>query len=203
MFFSFRAARNDRDARVSESRLKQSENEIAELKARYDALALDASRKIEENEVGSFSCCTRSYFVLFLQALHNLNHDIEKQVSALKRQLESETLLRVDLENKNKTLREELQFNQHVYETVRSRFSQIKAIELIIMFQKIYQIKEQQRIEILHDDGLRQQYDARLLQELQQLRTQNEHEMQLLKEEIAAQYEKKVMMIVFIIKICV
>jgi hypothetical protein len=47
-------------------------------------------------------------------------------------------------------------------------------------------------MEILHDDGLRQQYDARLLQELQQLRTQNEQEMQLLKEEIAAQYEKKV-----------
>ncbi len=44
-----------------------------------------------------------------------------KQVSALKRQLEAETLLRVDLENKNKTLREELQFNQHVYETVGLR----------------------------------------------------------------------------------
>ncbi len=59
-------------------------------------------------------------------------------------------------------------------------------------FQKIYQIKEQQRIEILQDDSLRQQYDARLLQELQQLRTQNEQEMQLLREEIASQYEKKV-----------
>lgn len=47
-------------------------------------------------------------------------------------------------------------------------------------------------MESLHDDGLRQQYDARLLQELQQLRSQNEQEMQLLKEELAAQYEKKV-----------
>ncbi|CAF4251609.1 unnamed protein product, partial [Adineta steineri] len=68
----------------------------------------------------------------------------------------------------------ELQFNQQVYET------------------KIYQIKEQQRIEIRHDDSLRQQYDARLLQELQQLRTQNEQEMQLLRDEIASQYEKKI-----------
>ena len=42
------------------------------------------------------------------------------------------------------------------------------------------------------DDGLRQQYDARLLQELQQSRAQNEQEMQLLREEIAGQYEKKV-----------
>jgi hypothetical protein len=47
-------------------------------------------------------------------------------------------------------------------------------------------------MEILHDDGLRQQYDAKLLQELQQLRAQNEQEMQLLRDEIAAQYEKKV-----------
>jgi hypothetical protein len=47
-------------------------------------------------------------------------------------------------------------------------------------------------MEILHNDGLRQQYDASLLQELQQLRTQNDQEMQLLREEIAAQYEKKV-----------
>ncbi|CAF4272765.1 unnamed protein product, partial [Adineta steineri] len=140
-----------------ESRLKQYENEISELKARYDSITLDAARRIEDNET-----------------LVNFNNDLEKQVSALKRQLESETLLRVDLENKNKTLREELQFNQQVYET------------------KIYQIKEQQRIEIRHDDSLRQQYDARLLQELQQLRTQNEQEMQLLRDEIAAQYEKKI-----------
>lgn len=55
---------------------------------------------------------------ILFQSLQHLNNDLEKQVSALKRQLESETLLRVDLENKNKTLREELQFNQHVYETV-------------------------------------------------------------------------------------
>lgn len=54
-----------------------------------------------------------------LKALRGTNGDLEKQVIALKRQLESETLLRVDLENKNKTLREELQFNEQVHETVR------------------------------------------------------------------------------------
>ena len=40
-------------------------------------------------------------------------------MTTLKRQLESETLLRVDLENKNKTLREQLQFNQQVHDTVK------------------------------------------------------------------------------------
>jgi hypothetical protein len=60
---------------------------------------------------------------LFLQMLNSLNADLEKQVATLKRQLESETLLRVDLENKNKTLREELQFNEQVHETVRLLFA--------------------------------------------------------------------------------
>jgi len=92
----------------------------------------------------------------------------------LKRQLESETLLRVDLENKNKTLREELEFNQQVHET------------------HLQQIKEQHTYEILHNDGLREQYDDKLLQELQQLRSQNDQEIVLLREEIANQYEKKV-----------
>lgn len=186
----FRASRNDRDTRVYESRLKQYENEIGELKARVDTITLDATRRIEENEVHTIMI---DYFVhsifLFLQVLLTLTNDLERQVTALKRQLESETLLRVDLENKNKTLREELQFNQNVYETVRT----ILVIRIhVVLFQKICQFKEQQRIEILHDDGLRQQYDDRLLQELQQLRTQNDQEMQLLRDEIAAQYEKKV-----------
>ncbi len=55
---------------------------------------------------------------ILFQSLQHLNNDLEKQISALKRQLECETLLRIDLENKNKTLREELEFNEQVHETV-------------------------------------------------------------------------------------
>ncbi len=60
---------------------------------------------------------SRKFFPIF-QSLQNINNDFEKQISALKRQLECETLLRIDLENKNKTLREELNFNEQVHETV-------------------------------------------------------------------------------------
>ncbi|CAF1403877.1 unnamed protein product [Adineta steineri] len=108
------------------------------------------------------------------ESLENFNDELEKQISALKRQLESETLLRIDLENKNKTLREELEFNEQVHKT------------------HIQQIKEQQTYDIMHSDGLREQYDDKLLQELQQLRAQNDQEMSLLREEIATQYEKKI-----------
>jgi len=58
-------------------------------------------------------CCSKG--------LRGVNADLDKQVTALKRQLESETLLRIDLENKNKTLREELQFNAQVHETVNNQ----------------------------------------------------------------------------------
>jgi hypothetical protein len=55
-----------------------------------------------------------------LKSLRGANSDLDKQVNTLKRQLESETLLRIDLENKNKTLREELQFNAQVHDTVNN-----------------------------------------------------------------------------------
>jgi hypothetical protein len=57
-------------------------------------------------------------YILYFQSLQIFNNELEKQISALKRQLESETLLRIDLENKNKTLREELAFNEQVHATV-------------------------------------------------------------------------------------
>ncbi len=57
-----------------------------------------------------------------MKSLRGANSDLDKQVNALKRQLESETLLRIDLENKNKTLREELQFNAQVHDTVNNWF---------------------------------------------------------------------------------
>jgi len=150
-------ARYDRDMRANESRLKQYEADIGELKARNDSLALDASRKADDNA-----------------ALRALNNDAEKQVTSLKRQLESETLLRIDLENKNKTLREELQFMEQVHTT---EFEQFK----------------RQRTDVQqYDDGLRQQYDDRLVHELQQVRMQTDQEMQSIRTEIAAQYEKKI-----------
>ncbi|CAF4467134.1 unnamed protein product, partial [Didymodactylos carnosus] len=149
--------RKEREARANEARLKQYENEIGELKARNDAVILDANRKTDDNV-----------------ALRGLNSDLEKQVTSLKRQLESETLLRVDLENKNKTLREELLFIQEVHNT------------------EMEQIKQQKRVHVQHyGEDIRREYDDRLLNELQQLRVQTDQEMQAIRDEIASQYEKK------------
>lgn len=150
--------RKERELRSAEARTKQYETEIGDLKARNETLVFDNNRKTEDNV-----------------ALRGSNGDLEKQIITLKRQLESETLFRVDLENKNKTLREELQFNQQVHETA------------------IDEIRRQKRVEIKsYDDGLRKQYDDRLLYELQQLRIQTDQEMQSIRDEIAGQYEQKI-----------
>ncbi|CAF2079725.1 unnamed protein product [Rotaria magnacalcarata] len=150
-------ARKERELRLSETRTKQYETEITDLKARNEALVFDNNRKTDDNAI-----------------LRGNNGELEKQVNTLKRQLESETLLRVDLENKNKTLREELHFNKQVHET------------------SVDEIRRQKRVEIKsYDDGLRQQYDDRLLHELQGLRMQTDQQMQTIRDEIAGQYEQK------------
>lgn len=121
-----------------------------------------------------------------------MNKDLEKQNFALKRQLESETLLRVDLENKNKTLREELEFKDQVHQTVKIEHRSLPGRHFFFSFQHLEQIKEQQRFDVTRHDGVHQQYDDKLLLELQQLRAQNDQEILLLREDMAAQYEKRV-----------
>ena len=64
---------------------------------------------------------------------------------------------------------------------------------LVAFSQAIEEIRRQKRVEVkTYDDGVRQQYDDRLLGELQQLRFQTDQEMQAIRDEIAGQYEKKI-----------
>lgn len=46
------------------------------------------------------------------------NAELRKQLESARKQLEEETLLRVDIENRMQSLREELQFNKQIYEQV-------------------------------------------------------------------------------------
>ncbi|CAF5144411.1 unnamed protein product, partial [Rotaria magnacalcarata] len=63
----------------------------------------------------------------------------------------------------------------------------------IFFLKAIEEIRRQKHYEVRSfDDGLRQQYDDRLLNELQELRMQTEQEMQAVRDEIASQYEKKI-----------
>ncbi len=100
--------------------------------------------------------------------------DIEKQLSKLKKQLEDETLARVDLENKNQTLKEDLAFKASLYEreTLQLRSSKRTEIEQV-------------------DNRLRDEYDSRLVSELQRIREEAEYKIQEMKDEVERRFTNK------------
>ena len=55
------------------------------------------------------------------QKLRAYNADLQKQLETARRQLEEETVLRVDLENRLQSLREELAFNKQMHDQVNSK----------------------------------------------------------------------------------
>ncbi|KAJ3598929.1 hypothetical protein NHX12_032892 [Muraenolepis orangiensis] len=91
-----------------------------------------------------------------------------------KRQLEAETLMRVDLENRCQSLSEELEFRKNMFEEeVRgSRHRQ-----------------EQRIVEV--DSGVRQDYEFKLAQALQDLRRQHDEQVSLYKEELEKTFQAK------------
>uniref|UniRef100_A0A3Q2QPN1 Lamin B2 n=2 Tax=Fundulus heteroclitus TaxID=8078 RepID=A0A3Q2QPN1_FUNHE len=91
-----------------------------------------------------------------------------------KRQLEAETLMRVDLENRCQSLSEELEFRKNMFEEEmrESRHRQ-----------------EQRIVEV--DSGVRQDYEFKLAQALQDLRRQHDEQVCLYKEELEQTFQAK------------
>jgi hypothetical protein len=93
----------------------------------------------------------------------------------LKKQLEDETLLRVDLENKNQTLKEDLQFKSSIYAKEND------------------QLRSSKRIEIEQVDvRLRDEYDSRLMAEMQRIRDETERKIGEMKDEVERRFLNKV-----------
>ncbi|KAM9831557.1 lamin-B2 [Neosynchiropus ocellatus] len=99
---------------------------------------------------------------------------VEDSHAVAKRQLEAETLMRVDLENRCQSLSEELAFRKNMFdEEVReSRRRQ-----------------EQRIVEV--DSGVRQDYEFKLAQALQDLRKQHDEQVAVYKEELEHTFQSK------------
>ncbi|XP_070688025.1 lamin-B2 [Pempheris klunzingeri] len=91
-----------------------------------------------------------------------------------KRQLETETLMRVDLENRCQSLSEELEFRKSMFEE-EVRESRRR--------------QEQRIVEV--DSGVRQDYEFKLGQALQDLRRQHDEQVSLYKEELEQTFQAK------------
>lgn len=99
---------------------------------------------------------------------------LRRQLDELRKQLEEETLARVDLENTVQSLREELTFKDQVHS------------------QELTETRSRRQVEISEIDGrLAEQYEAKLQQSLQELRDQYEQRMRANREEIETLFDAK------------
>lgn len=137
----------------------KSESELVEYKSRCDSMVNELNRKSDELKILKPQCV-----------------DLEHHLARLRKQLEEETLARVDLENKNSTLKEDLNFKSQIYEkeTDQLRSSKRNEIEQV-------------------DCRLRDEYDSKLMNELNKIRTEAENKIHEMKDEVERRYQNKSM----------
>ncbi|CAF0828621.1 unnamed protein product [Brachionus calyciflorus] len=154
---SAKLTKRDREFTKLEQKIKTLEAQNIEFRSRYEALEAEAKHDRDE-----------------LQRLRPHATDLEQQLNRLKKQLEDETLQRVDLENKNQTLKEDLAFKSQLYG------------------KEIDQLRSSKRVEIEQVDvRLRDEYDSRLVSELQRIRDETEYKIQEMKEEVERRFSNK------------
>lgn len=146
-----------KETKEGKSYLQRIESELSEYKSRCDSMSTDLKRKTEE-----------------LNGLRPQCSDLEKHLSQLRKQLEEETLCRVDLENKNATLKEDLNFKSQVYEkeTDQLRSSKRSEIEQV-------------------DNRLRDEYDSKLMSELNHIRQEADNKIHEMKTDVEKRYQNK------------
>ncbi|XP_053318167.1 lamin-B2 [Spea bombifrons] len=99
---------------------------------------------------------------------------VEDAHSVAKKQLEKETLMRVDLENRCQSLQEELAFRKNVYEE-ESRETRKR--------------RERRVVEV--DRGQQYEFESKLAQALDELRKQHDEQVRVYKEELEQTYQAK------------
>ncbi|XP_059163455.1 lamin-B2-like [Physella acuta] len=141
--------KRDRDASALERRVQTLERQLAEFQ----------SRELEKENQNLKAELSR----------------IDLQFATAKKQLEDETLLRVDLENRVKTLKEDLHFKSQVYE------------------QELEESRIRTTTQLEEVDGrIEQEYEARLQDALREIRAQHDYDLQSVKVELETLYNNKI-----------
>lgn len=136
-----------------------------------DASALERRVSVLERQLADFQA--RDWEKENLNLKNELDR-LEKQLAAAKKQLEEETLQRVDLQNRVKTLKEDLHFKSQVYEQEleESRVRTTTQMEEV-------------------DSRVEQEYETRLQDALREIRAQHDYDLQSVKVELEGLYENK------------
>jgi lamin B len=147
-----------KECTIADNNYRLFEQKFHDLSAKYNAACSDRKKAQDE-----------------LKELEKENDKLKKLLEALRKNLEEETLARVDLENNIQSLKEELTFKDQVFQ------------------QELSESRSRRQVEISEIDGrLNEQYEAKLQQSLQELRDQYEAQMRGNREEIEGLYENKI-----------
>lgn len=151
-------AKKSKDLTLAENSARIYETRCNELQLKYNQANADAKKAIGD-----------------LKDLEKERDKLKKLLDEHRKQLEEESLARVEVENANQSLREELSFKDQVYQ------------------QQLTETRTRRQIEISEIDGqLAEKYEAKLQQALQDLRDQYESQMASNRSEIELLYENKI-----------
>ncbi|KAK9498249.1 hypothetical protein O3M35_004105 [Rhynocoris fuscipes] len=141
-----------------QTNLALTENRLADLTTKYNTSQQDRKKLMDENK-----------------NLEKEKNKLAALIPDLRKNLEDETLSRVDLENTLQSIREELAFKEQVHQ------------------QQLTECRTKNQVQITEIDGrLSQEYEERLYQSLQEIRDQYEIDLENNKEEIKKLYEEKI-----------
>jgi lamin B len=138
----------EKDLSLAEKRLLSAESQINELQAKLN----DAINQ-------------RRYWEDEYNKMKKENDTLAKNLAGVKKLLEEETILRVDLENRMQSLKEELVFKKQIYE------------------QELNESMHRSRVVVEESDTrLAQDYDSRLRDALWQMRQENDDQLRAMRE---------------------
>nr|XP_020476566.1 lamin-B2 [Monopterus albus] len=150
---------------------KKKDSDLASAVSRASAL----EGQLNKNEAALSTALSQNAALMSeLADVKNLLAKAEDSHAVAKRQLEAETLMRVDLENRCQSLSEDLEFRKSMFEE-EVRDSRRR--------------QEQRIVEV--DSGVRQDYEFKLAQALQDLRRQHDEQVCLYKEELEHTFQAK------------
>lgn len=154
------AEKHKDDAKTTQSKLSKRETEVRGLQRRVECLERDLSAYKQDHDR--------------YEALKPDYDALEKRCTALRRDLDAETVLRNDLENKVAGLKEELNFKNCLLEEERS-----KAVERTIT------------VESEIEDRKAAEYESKLYDQLQAYRDQTAEDLMAYKTEMEHTFETK------------
>lgn len=176
-------AREKAKLEIELSRLREERDDLAgkfDRKSKDYLIADSNARKFEKNynEInGKYSavCSERNKALSDLKELEKEIDRLRALLNEARKNLEEETLARVDLENNIQSLREELAFKDQVHN------------------EEIKETRTRREVEISEIDGrLHEQYETKLEQALQELRDEYEGQMRYNRAELEQIYENKI-----------